>query len=484
MRALAPPVMTLTPSRILVVDDERSMREFLAIMLTRDGHEVVAAENGAQALAALRQRPFDLLISDIRMPDCSGIDVLREAKTLQPDLPGILMTAFSSTQTAIEALRTGAIDYVSKPFDVDEMKRVIAQAVERRQLRARGPQASDRDPDDDRPRASDSMVGRGPAMQRVFGLIEAIAGTASTVLITGESGTGKEMAARAIHRLSPRAERPFVALNCGALTETLLESELFGHEKGAFTGALHTTRGLIEQAEKGTIFLDELGEMSPLMQVKLLRVLQERRFRRVGGHEELAADIRIIAATNRDLAKMVSEGTFREDLYYRVNVIPVALPALRERRDDIPTLARHFVQRFARDMRRPGVDLTPEAVDALIRHPWPGNIRELENVLERAVALETSPAVTLASLPDHLLGAAPLAPATETALPGGLAAIGPIKSPLFPEEGFDLERHVQDLEREYLAEALRRADGVKMRAADLLGMSFRSFRYYAKKYNL
>ena len=244
------------------------------------------------------------------MPDCSGIDVLREAKALQPDLPGILMTAFSSTQTAIEALRTGALDYISKPFDIDEMKRVVAQALERRQLRDRGATADEgaASDDDGRPHASDSMIGRGPAMQRVFALIEAIAGTSSTVLITGESGTGKEMAARAIHRLSPRAERPFVALNCGALTETLLESELFGHEKGAFTGALHTKRGLIEQAEKGTIFLDELGEMSPLMQVKLLRVLQERRYRRVGGHEELAADIRIIAATNRDLAKMVADG--------------------------------------------------------------------------------------------------------------------------------------------------------------------------------
>ena len=474
--------MTQTPSRILVVDDERSMREFLAIMLTRDGHEVVAAENGAQALAALRQRPFDLLISDIRMPDCSGIDVLREAKGLQPDLPGILMTAFSSTQTAIEALRTGAIDYVSKPFDVDEMKRVVAHAVERRKLDTHGPVASD-DAEDGRPRAGDSMIGRGPSMQRVFGLIEAIAGTASTVLITGESGTGKEMAARAIHRLSPRAERPFVALNCGALTETLLESELFGHEKGAFTGALQTKRGLVEQADKGTIFLDELGEMSPLMQVKLLRVLQERRFRRVGGHEELAADIRIVAATNRDLAKMVAEGTFREDLYYRVNVIPVALPALRQRREDIPVLARHFVQRFARDMRRPGGDVSPEALDALVRHSWPGNIRELENVLERAVALETSSAVTLASLPDHLLGVAPpVASAAGDVMAAD--ALPSVASPMLPDHGFDLERHVQDIEREYLAEALRRTDGVKMRAADLLGMSFRSFRYYAKKYNL
>ena len=251
------------------------------------------------------------------------------------------MTAFSSTETAIEALRSGALDYISKPFDVDEMKRVIAQALERRQCAATSARR-DAVGDTGGPRASDSMIGRGPAMQRVFAMIEAIAGTSSTVLVTGESGTGKEMAARAIHRLSPRAERPFVAVNCGALTETLLESELFGHEKGAFTGALHTTRGLIEQAEKGTIFLDELGEMSPLMQVKLLRVLQERRFRRVGGHEELAADVRIIAATNRDLAKMVAEGTFREDLYYRVNVIPVSLPALRERREDLPVLAAHF----------------------------------------------------------------------------------------------------------------------------------------------
>ncbi len=462
------------------------MRELLGIMLAREGYDVVVAENGAQARASLRQRPFDLLISDIRMPDCSGIDVLREAKTLQPDLPGVLMTAFSSTETAIEALRTGALDYVSKPFDIDEMKRVIAHALERRALRDGWPLPDEARgaADDGRPRASDTMIGRGPAMQRVFALIEAIAGTASTVLITGESGTGKERAARAIHRLSPRADRPFVALNCGALTETLLESELFGHEKGAFTGALHTTRGLIEQAEKGTIFLDELGEMSPLMQVKLLRVLQERRFRRVGGSEEHAADIRVIAATNRDLAKMVSEGTFREDLYYRVNVIPLALPPLRERCEDIPVLARHFVQGFAQAMRRPGADLTPEALEVLVRYPWPGNIRELENVLERAVALETAPAITPASLPEHLIGAAVASRASAAAASGAVAVGVTPASALIPDGGFDLERHVQEIEREYLAEALRRADGVKMRAAELLGMSFRSFRYYAKKYNL
>ncbi|HTV01394.1 MAG TPA: sigma-54 dependent transcriptional regulator, partial [Luteitalea sp.] len=410
--------MSPPASRILVVDDERSMREFLGIMLVRDGYDVVVAENGAQAMAALRQRPFDLLISDIRMPDCSGIDVLRDAKGVQADLPGILMTAFSSTQTAIEALRTGALDYISKPFDIDEMKRVIAQALERTQLRDVVADAAVPD-QEGRPRAGDTMLGQGPAMQRVFGLIEAIAGTSSTVLITGESGTGKEMAARAIHRLSPRAERPFVALNCGALTETLLESELFGHEKGAFTGAMATKRGLIEQADKGTIFLDELGEMSPLMQVKLLRVLQERRFRRVGGSEELAADIRIIAATNRDLAKMVSDGTFREDLYYRVNVIPVALPPLRARLDDLAMLARHFAARFAREMRRPAADVGADALEFLRRHPWPGNIRELENVIERAVALEPSSAITPASLPDHFLLAATAPAAADAPSSGG-----------------------------------------------------------------
>lgn len=465
------------PPRILVVDDERSMREFLAIMLTREGYDVVAADGGTQALAALRQRPCDLLISDIRMPDGDGIGILREAKALQPDLPGILMTGFASTQTAIEALRTGALDYIAKPFDVDEMKRVVAQALERHQAPAAVATAvAGTTPTG---RAAETMVGRSPAMQRVCALIEAIAGTSSTVLITGESGTGKEVAARAIHRLSSRASKPFVAINCGALTETLLESELFGHVKGAFTGALATRRGLIEEADKGTIFLDELGEMSPLMQVKLLRVLQERRFRRVGGTEEVAADIRVIAATNRDLGRMVAEGTFREDLYYRVNVIPVALPPLRARVEDIPLLAEHFLARAGEEMGRAVTGLSPEATDVLVRYRWPGNIRELENAMERAVALEPSPLVQVASLPEHILLASPHTFAPEPSL----AAATETKRP-FPAEGFHLEQHVRDLEREYIAEALRRADGVKMRAAELLGMSFRSFRYYAKKYEL
>jgi two-component system response regulator PilR (NtrC family) len=302
--------------------------------------------------------------------------------------------------------------------------------------------------------------------------VETIAPTSSTVLITGESGTGKELVARAIHSNSERKDRPFVAINCGALSETLLDSELFGHMRGAFTGADSNKKGLIEVAEKGTIFLDEIGEMSPMVQVKLLRVLQERKFRRLGGTEEIDADIRILAATNRDLSKMVAEGTFREDLYYRINVIPLRLPPLRERQDDIPVLAEHFVARFAKQMGKPVTGISKAAMALLKQYSWPGNIRELENAMERAVALERTPTVLPESLPEQIRDQ-----------PTELAAAGAVPDG-FPDAGFDLERHVQHIEREYIAEALRRAGGVKVKAAELLGMSFRSFRYYTKKYNL
>ena len=453
-----------------MADDERSLRELLAIVLRREGYEVLLAENGRMALSALARGPVDLLISDIKMPDMSGVDVLRSAKTSDPALSAIMMTAFASTETAVEAMRLGACDYLVKPFDVDELKLKVREKLESRQLRQENlllKRALNE------PHAFAGIIGRSSAMQSVFDLVESVARTTSTVLVTGESGTGKELVARALHQQSLRRDRPFVALNCGALTETLLESELFGHMKGSFTGADTTKKGLIEGAEGGTIFLDEIGETTPMMQVKLLRVLQERRFRRVGGLEEIEADIRVIAATNQDLARMVAEGRFREDLYYRINVIPIQLPPLRDRREDIPLIAEHFLGKYRQSMGKAIETIAGEAMSLLTAYHWPGNIRELENVIERAVALERTPAILAESLPVQLRsGVRPL----------GSAPAGDVEA--LPSAGFDLEQHVQNVERRYLAQALERAGGVQVRAAELLGMSFRSFRYYAKKYNL
>jgi two-component system, NtrC family, response regulator PilR len=455
-----------TPARVLVVDDERSMRELLSIVLRREGYDVTIAENGRVAVEQLERSRFDLLISDIKMPDMSGVDVLRAAKRIDSDILGIMITAFASADTAIEAMRLGAHDYLSKPFDVDELKIIVRNALERRQLRQenlllkRALQSSHQ---------FSSIVGRSETMLAVFKLIETVAPTNSTILVTGESGTGKELVARAIHFNSLRRDRPFVAVNCGALPEQLLESELFGHMRGSFTGASANKKGLVEVADRGTIFLDELGEMSPMMQVKLLRVLQERRFRRVGGTEEVEANIRVIAATNQDLAKMVADGRFREDLYYRVNVIQVQLPPLRDRQEDIPLLAGHFLEKFREQMGKNVASISQEAMGYLDRYDWPGNIRELENVIERAVALESSAAILPDSLPPQLRG-----------LP---SKNGQTASQL-PAAGFDLEAHVENMERDYIAQALKRAGGKQSKAAELLGMSFRSFRYYVKKYNL
>jgi two-component system response regulator PilR (NtrC family) len=457
--------------RVLVVDDERSMRELLSIVLRRDGYEVLLAEDGAAGIEALKRERVDVVITDIRMPHASGVDVLREAKRIDPDIISIVMTAFASTDTAVEALRLGAADYVHKsPNAANEVRLRVRKELERRQLQRENVLLK---------RALktthqfSNIIGHSDAMLAVFQMIETIAPTNSTVLITGESGTGKELAARAIHFNSPRKERPFVAVNCGALPETLLDSELFGHMRGAFTGADTNKKGLLEVADKGTIFLDEIGEMSPLVQVKLLRVLQERRFRRLGGTEEVEADIRIITATNRDLAKMVAEGQFREDLFYRINVIPIRLPPLRERGDDVALLADHFVAHFGAQMGKPITGISRAAAAALQAYAWPGNIRELENAMERAVALERTPSILLESLPEAI-----------REMPASAVAAGPAENGNFPAGGIDLEQHVQHIEREYIAEALRRAGGVKVKAAELLGMSFRSFRYYMKKYNL
>jgi two-component system response regulator PilR (NtrC family) len=471
-------------ARILVVDDERSMREMLAILLKREGHDVAVAENGRSAIDLLNKRPFDLIVSDARMPDVDGLEVLRHARQVNPTIIAIMVTAYGSPDLIRGVAQLGVNDYVEKPFNTEVLRFRIRKELDRRRLQQENVLLK---------RAMHSahqfsnIIGNSGPMRQVFELVETIAATSSTVLVTGESGTGKELIARAIHVRSPRSDRPFVAVNCGALTETLLESELFGHMRGSFTGADANKKGLIEVADKGTIFLDEIGEMSPMLQVKVLRVLQERKFRRVGGTEEVEADIRIIAATNRDLAKMVAEGQFREDLFYRINVIPVRLPPLRERAEDVTLLAEHFVGKFAEQMRKPIHGISGPAMACLKAHPWPGNVRELENAIERAVALERTPSILPESLPEGVRdadrGAArPMTPAAGAlgAAPGQQSA----ESRTLPEKGFDLEQHVQHLEREYIAEALRRSGGVKVKAAELLGMSFRSFRYYMKKYNL
>ena len=463
-----------TPPRILLVDDEPSIRQLLAYRLKREGFDVLLAENGREAIALLEAGGVDLLVSDIRMPDMNGVEVLRAAKALDPDILGIMITAYASKETSVEALRLGASNYVEKggPEFPAAVVEVVRKALEQRQLRQERRQLQQENLLLKRTLGTShqfcNIIGRSDAMVAVFRLIETVASTTSTILVTGDSGTGKELVARAIHFNSPRRDRPFVALNCGALPETLLESELFGHVRGAFTGAAVNKKGLIEVAEGGTVFLDEIAEMTPMVQVKLLRVLQDRRFRRLGGLDEIEADIRIIVATNQDLSKMVAESRFREDLFYRINVIPIHLPPLRDRTEDIPLLADHFLARYREQMGKRVTGISGEALSLLERYRWPGNIRELENVIERAVALEQTPVI----LPDSL----------SPVVRGGVQKPG--SSVDLPESGFHLEEHVQQIERGYITEALRRAGGVQSKAADILGMSFRSFRYYAKKYEI
>jgi two-component system response regulator PilR (NtrC family) len=464
--------------RILLVDDEPSMREMLRIVLRRDGYDVSIAANGAQAIDLIRRERFDLLLSDIRMPDVSGVDVLRAAKEANRDLVAFMMTAFASTETAVEAMRLGAVDYLTKPFSMDELRLKVRQHLEAVRLKQENVLLK---------RTLNTshefcnIIGRSDVMLDVFKMVETIAKTASTVLITGESGTGKDLVARAVHYNSLRRERPFVALNCGGVPETLLESELFGHNRGAFTGADTNKRGLLEVAERGTVFLDEIGEMNQTMQVKLLRVLQDRKFRRLGGTEEQQADIRVIAATNQDLLKMVAEGRFREDLYYRINVIQVHLPPLRDRRDDVQLLAEHFLAKYAKAAEKAVRGISHEALALLSAYGWPGNVRELENVIERAVALEQSPLVLPESLPVHVR-----ATGTASARNADGAVPASAASATLPDinEGFNLEALGEEFYRHYIALALQKTGGVQTKAAELLGMSFRSFRYYAKKFNL
>ena len=452
-------------TRVLVVDDERSMRELLSITLRQAGYEVTVAEGGDAAIERLRRERFDLIVTDLRMQGTDGMAVLRAAREHASDTVVVVMTAYASTETAVEAMQLGAYDYVTKPFKLDEIRVTLANALERKRLkeenRALRRQLGKTGP-------FDGFLGRSSSMVAIFETIRKIADSASTVMITGESGTGKELVARAIHGASGRRGRPFVSVNCGAVPDTLMEAELFGHVKGAFTGAVTSNEGLFASANGGTLFLDEITEIAPSLQVKLLRTVQERQVRRIGDVRDVAIDVRLVAASNRDLARAVTEGVLREDLFYRLNVIPIQLPPLRDRRDDIPLLVAHFIEKIAAAQAKPVRGVAPDAMTLLEAHHWPGNIRELENVIERAMVLGSGVVIDVEALPPDL---------RHPAAAGDLSID-------FPADGLDLEATLSRIEQRYIELALARTSGVQTQAAELLKVSFRQFRYKLRKHSL
>ncbi|MCP4745903.1 MAG: sigma-54-dependent Fis family transcriptional regulator [Desulfobacteraceae bacterium] len=462
--------MNLSPANILVVDDERSMRELLDFMLSKENYNISLAESGKKAISKIDGMDFDLVLCDIRLGDITGLDVLRAAKQKNPHTVVIMISAFASTETAVEAMNAGAYDYVPKPFDNDELKQTVANALERKTL------AVERQVLEDELKKTvhfNKIIGNNPRMMHIYQMIRQVAKTRTNILITGESGTGKELIARAIHENSDRANKPFVPVNCGGIPDTLVESELFGHKKGAFTGASHDKKGLMEAADTGAIFLDEVGELSVAMQVKLLRAVQERMFRSVGGTKDIAVDIRIISATNKKLEDEVIAGNFREDLFYRLNVIEIKIPPLRERKSDLKILTQHFIEKYAREMDKEVTKVSSYAIDLLNKYDFPGNIRELENLIERSVALSS----------------------TNILLPDSLAMsihkrrwIEGIEDKRFDLDevvrGVALDEILADIERAYLTKALECSNGNKNRAAELLGITFRSFRYRLDKLNI
>jgi DNA-binding NtrC family response regulator len=449
---------------ILVVDDEKSILDLLSMVFKKEGFQVKTNPGTPNVYELVDDDDFDILICDIKMPKVDGMELLKHVKKQKPIVPVIMITAYGSVKQAVEALKVGALDYVIKPFDIEELKILVSHGLEEKKIREENIllKKSFREQS-----SFENMIGKSKAMREVFGLIEKVATTDSTVLVTGESGTGKEMAARAIHALSRRRERPFVSINCAALPENLLESELFGHTKGSFTGAVADKKGMFETAHAGTIFLDEVGELSPWTQVKLFRVLQERRIRRVGGTDEILVDIRIIAATNQDLKKRIEEGKFREELFYRLNVICFEMPALRRRTEDIPLLVSHFLQKHCEKMGRKTKRLTPEVISFLEAYAWPGNVRELENLIERTVAVEERETITVSSLPRDILEMR----RSEDA-------------PAVLRPGFDLEGHLDQIAKKYIQEAGSASGGNMKKMASLLGVSYRSLRYLIEKYQL
>jgi two-component system, NtrC family, response regulator PilR len=450
--------------RVLVVDDEQSMRDLLAIMLRQAGYEVTVADGGEPAIEALKAESFDLVVTDLRMRKIDGLTVLKAAKEHAPRTVVLVVTAYASTETAVEAMKLGAYDYVTKPFKLDELKVTVANALERRRLQEEN-LALKRQLH--RERGFENFVGRSPKILDVFETIRKTADSGSTVMITGESGTGKELVAQALHWESSRRGGPFVSVNCGAVPEALMESELFGHLKGAFTGAVSNTEGLFAAADSGTLFLDEITEVPHTVQVKLLRAIQERQIRRVGDTRDVKIDVRLIAASNRDLGRAVTDGVLREDLFYRLNVIPLHLPPLRDRREDIPLLVAHFLKKLSQEVGRTVRGVTPEAMSVLEQYHWPGNIRELENVVERAIVLGSTELLEPDALPASLRQ-----PRDRQDVPLEL-----------PAEGIDLEAMLDRIEHRYMQLALERVGGVQTRAAELLRVSFRQFRYKLQKFH-
>ncbi len=456
-----------TKQKILVVDDEKNMCDFLDIMLKKEGYDVTCTTSGEDALKLLEDNLYNMILTDVRMPGMDGFDVLRKTKEVSPDTVVIMITAYGSPEGAVTAMKEGAYDYITKPFQVDEVKLTIRKALERNALLSENIRL--RQEVEERYKFW-NLIGKSPKMQRVYELVEKVSQTKANVLITGESGTGKELVAKAIHYNSPRKTRSFVTLNCGAIPENLLESELFGHMKGSFTGAIANKRGLLEMAEGGTLFMDEIGELPLPLQVKLLRVIQEREFKRVGGTEDMKVDVRIISASNQDLGQKVVHGGFREDLFYRLNVIQIKLPRLRERKEDIPLLVNHFVRKYSAETGKEIEGISPEALELLLGYDFPGNVRELENIIERSITLEISPIITERLVRSYL---------NERTISRGIPP-----SLEIPEEGIDLNKVVEDLEKAFILKALEQTGGVKKKAAKLLGMNFRAMRYKLAKYEL
>jgi len=452
---------------ILIVDDEKSLREALVVYLSQEGYEVHHCSSGEEALEMLKKTPFDILVADMKLPGIDGNNVLQEALLLYPEIIGIIITGFGTVESAVQAMKNGAYDYIAKPFQLVEISLLVKQALERRHLKEENVYLKTQLKDKYR---FESVIGTSKPMQDIFQMVETIAGTNSTVLVTGETGTGKELIAKAIHFNSHRREQKIVSINCGAIPESLLESELFGHVKGAFTGAHQTRIGKFEQAHKGTIFLDEIGNMSPSLQVKLLRVLQEREFDRIGGTDAIKVDVRIIAATSANLTEMAQRNEFRSDLYYRLNVIPIHLPALRERREDIPLLAKHFIKKYCIDSKLQPKSLSQEAMKLLMSFHWPGNIRQLENAIERAVALVGNRELILSS-----------------DLPGEIQKTNAnlfLSEIFIPDQGVNFKTEVSHVERELILQSLRKSGGNKKQAAKLLSLKRTTLIEKLKRLNL